>query len=256
MGRAVLGAALCVWGGASPAAADLAAEMADLLRSRDCRMPVEALAQVFATMGRRADEVVASLDQLGEAGEATVAAGQVVLSVDACAGPGRPAVPEAVPWIEVRLAAEEGCRLARADVETEAATAGLRAERLGSALGDLIALGRVRSDGEALSLRGDLCGAAGERDWRLDRVLGLGRDSYRAVIGFLALETGCRVDTTDPAALQARLGEVAQRQLGLGADLSAEAEAALRLKVERALADPGPAYRIEPDAIVARYCLP
>lgn len=256
MGRAVLWAALCVWGGASPGMADLAAEIADLVRSRDCRMPVVALAQVFATMGRGEEEVAAALDELGAQGKLSVVAGRIVLSQEACVDPGRRVAPEAIPWIEGRLGDAQGCRLPRLDVESDAGATGLRAERIEAALGDLIALGRVRSEGEDLSLRGDLCGAEGERDWQLDRVLGLGRDSYRAVIGFLALETGCRVDTTDPARLWARLAEVAKRMLNLGLELSPEAEAALRLKVEQALANPGSAYRVTPGAIEARHCLP
>jgi hypothetical protein len=165
-------------------------------------------------------------------------------------------VPEAVPWIEGRIAQEAGCRLPRAALEAEAEAVGLRVEPVEAVLGDLMALGRVAAEGEDLALRGDLCGTTRPRDWQLDRILSLGLNSYRAVIGLLAHETGCRIDTTDLAALGVGLGDTAKRHLLLGSDLSPEAEAALRLKVEQALADPGPSYRVEPGGIVARYCLP
>lgn len=256
MGRAVLWTALCVWGGASPAAADLAGDITNLLRSQGCRMQATLMAQVFATMGHTDEEVAAALDDLREAGRATVAAGRVVLSADACEPLARPAPPEVVPWIEGRMAEDEGCRIPRAVLEADAQAAGLRAERLQIALADLAALGRVLSDDGDLTLRDDLCGVQGQRDWQLDRVLEIGLDSYRAVLGVLAYLEGCRLDTTDPTALEGELSQVAREQLLLGSGLSPEAGAALLLKVRQALADPGPAFRVEPGAIVARYCLP
>lgn len=84
----------------------------------------------------------------------------------------------------------------------------------------------------------------------------MGQDSFRAMLGLLALDRDCRLDLAHRGALLRDLMAMAGERLNLGPTLSDAAAEALRLRIGEALDDPGPAYRREGNALVARYCLP
>lgn len=251
---AALGAALLLWP-AAVAADDLDGEIFDLLRARGCAMEVMALEEVFTVMGHPAEAVTAAVEALVESGKATTDGRALALTAEACPPPASARVPP-MPWIEERLAAMPGCRRPLAEIAAEAAAAGIVTEAFDRVVAALTALRRLEvEDGEA-RLRQDLCLPGVERDPGLDRVLSLGRDSFRAVLGLLAMERECRLPLGDREALVRDLALVAQEGLVLGQDLSEEASRALSRRIDEALEDPGPAFRVEGEELVARFCLP
>lgn len=250
-------AALCLALTAGAASAqDLRGEIVDLLRARDCAMEVGAVAEVFGVMGREAGDVAEAVDGLVAAGSADLLAGRLMLDPALCSpDPEGRRVPP-LPWIEERLAAAPGCRLPRDALAREAEAARIPAGDFERAAGDLIALGRLRGEGAELRLSPDLCAPGAPRDRQLDRVLSVGRDSTRALLGLVALDRGCRLPLADREALLADLADDAAERLFLGRRLSDEAGEALRLRLGDALDDPGPAFRVEGAWLVARYCVP
>lgn len=237
-------------------AQDLGGEIVNLLRARDCSMEAAALADVFTVMGRDPQEIGDALGGLLASGSVRLSAGRLALSPALC----EPAPPTdrvaPLPWIEDRLAAAPGCWMPRPDLAAEAEAAGVPRSAFDRAVGDLSTLGRLVEERGGLRLRLDICAPGTPRDRQLDRVLLLGQDSFRAVLGLLALERGCRLDLGDRGALLRELMATAIERLNLGPVLSDAAAEALRLRIGEALDDPGPAYRREGDALVARYCLP
>ena len=242
---------------AGPVAAQgLGDEIVGLLRARDCSMGAAAVAEVFVVMGRAREEIDAAVDSLVIAGSATLLGGRLALAAEICQHvPERDRVPP-LPWLEERLRREPGCGMALTGLREEAVGAGVPQADFDRAAADLSALGRLGAVGDAVRLRADLCAPGSPRDRQVDRILSLGRDSYRAVLGTLALERGCRLPLEDRDTLLAELMAQAAVTLFLGRDLSDEAGEALRLRMSEALDDPGPAYRIESGEVVARFCLP
>lgn len=256
--NALRGTALAAALSLSPAvvaAQDLEGEILDLLRARDCAMELGAVGEVFAVMGHPADAVAEAVEALLESGRAVTDGRRLALKAETCQPPAPARVPT-VPWIEERLAQAPGCRRPLARLASEAAAAGILPEAFDRAVAALAALGRLAvADGEA-RLRPDLCLPGAERDRGLDRVLSLGRDSYRALLGLLAMERGCRLPLGDREGLVRELALVARERLFLGPGLSEDAARALSRRIGEALEDPGPAYRVEGEELVARYCLP
>ena len=251
---AVLGAALLLWPAAAPAQ-DLRAEIEGLLRARGCAMTEEALAEVFTVMGRSPEEVREAVAGLVAAGSALREDGELRLLPESC----RPQLPSRVPplpWIEERLAEAPGCRRALPGLRAEAEKGGIAGEAFGRVVSALEDLGRIVVEDGTARLRPDLCGPDASRDRGLDRVLLLRRNSFRAVLGLLAMNRGCRLPLGDREALVRDLALVAREQLLLGSPLSEEAVRALSRRLSEALDDPGPAFRAEGGELVAIYCRP
>jgi hypothetical protein len=242
---------------ARPALAqDLGGDIVELLRGRDCAMEVAAVAEVFSVMGRVPQEIEEAVDRLLASGSANLLGGTLALSPSLCEPePARDRVAP-LPWLEERLAAAPGCWMALPELAAEAGLIGVPQQAFDRAVGDLSALGRVAEEDGGLRLRLDLCAPGMPRDWQLDRVLLLGEESVRAMLGLLALERGCRLDLGDSGALLQDLMAEAAERFFLNPTLSDAAVEALRLRIGEALDDPGPAYRREGDVLVARYCLP
>lgn len=249
-----LGAALSLWPAAG-AADGLEGEIFDLLRARGCAMEVAALREVFTVMGHPAEAVTAAVEGLVASGEAGTDGRTLALAAGRCPAPTSSRVPPG-PWIEERLAEAPECRRPLAEIASEAAAAGIVPEAFERVVAALTALGRLDLvDGEA-RLRPDLCLPGLERDRGLDRVLSFGRDSFRAILGLLAMERECRLPLGDREGLVRDLALVAREGLALGPDLSEEASQALSRRIDEALNDPGPAFRVEGEELVARFCLP
>lgn len=247
--------ALAVLAG-SASAQDLGGEIVGLLRARDCSMEAAAVADVFTVMGHAPQEIDGALRELLASGSISFVAGRLALSPALCEPAPRGDRVAPLPWIEDRLAAAPGCWMPLPDLLAEAEMAGVPRPAFDRALGDLSALGRLVDERGGLRLRVDICAPGTPRDRQLDRVLLLGRDSFRALLGLLALERDCRLDVGDRGALLGDLMAMAAERLGLGASLSDAAAEALRLRIGEALDDPGPAFRREPGWLVARYCVP
>ncbi len=242
---------------ARPASAqDLGGDIVELLRGRDCAMEVAAVAEVFSVMGRAPQDIEEALDGLLAAGSADLLGGRLALSPALCEP--EPAADRVapLPWLEERLAAAPGCWMTLPELAAEAGAIGVPRQAFDRAVVDLSALGRVAREEGGLRLRLDLCAPGTLRDWQLDRVLLMGQESVRAVLGLLALERGCRLDMGDDGALVQDLMALAAERFYLGPTLSDAAVEALRLRIGEALDDPGPAYRREGDVLVARHCLP
>lgn len=191
MRGAVLGAALLLW--PMPAVAqDLAAELTDLLRARDCAMTEEDMLEVFTVMGRSPEEVRAAMAGLVAAGSALQAEGELRLAPAICRPPLSPRVPP-LSWIEDRLAEAPGCGRLLDGLLAEAKAEGIVPEALDRVVAALSGLGRIVVEDGSARLRSDLCGPTASRDRGLDRVLLFGRDSFRAVLALMAMERGCRL---------------------------------------------------------------
>lgn len=248
--------------GASPVGAEeLTREMVDLLRSTNCALPLERIKSVLTVMGHAATEVEAAVDGLIAAGEAGLSPDrrELVLTPRACRV--QMTVPRsiaAVPWIEERLAAMPECRMQLSELVREAEAAGVKLEDFHRVVRHLSALGRYLLEGDNLELRTDLCEPGREADRPLARIEALGPDALRATLGLLAMERGCRLSLADQPALLRDLGDTATEYLNIGLDLSADAKAALELRLTEMLKNPGPAYRIDEETseIAALYCRP
>ena len=251
---AALGAALSLWP-AVGTAQDLQGQILDLLRARGCALEVAALGEVFTVMGHPPEAVTDAVDALVGSGEAASDGRTLILGAEDCRPPMPPRVPP-VPWIEERLAESPECRRPLAEMAAEAAAAGILPEAFGRVVEALADLGRLALEGGEARLRPDLCRPGSERDRGLDRVLSLGRDSVRAMLGLLAMERDCRLPLDDREGLVRDLARIARQQLALASGLSEEAARALSRRIGEALDDPGPAFRVEGGELVARYCLP